>query len=278
MGNTLVDQLVPNGTLIQGVDTTLSEAKKNELLLAALPGATVERCAGERVVRFHNQVILKKQVTHLGNPWPAFKKRIQIPHSWIDIENQARRDGVIARFVGIYNYGEVTIFVDFDPATYVQRKANNSAAHVATNDLFQALTAGEFSRVDGNGNRLTSVRSDQFARYLQVGYERSDDRIEAFERFNRDFLLADQIEALDAIEQMHKASWPDTHQGERPGFYLEYRLDTFLRSHRLDHLVAYQKNKQRDGYDYDLVFMNDGEVEYFGDLKARLPVTMPKTS
>lgn len=49
----------------------------------ALPGAVTDVMAGVRVIRYRDQVILKKQVTHLGKPWPGFKKRIQIlEHGW----------------------------------------------------------------------------------------------------------------------------------------------------------------------------------------------------
>ena len=79
MGSTLVDQIAVNGALVEDVDTTLRTAEKDQLLLEALPGASVATYAGARVIRFENQVILRAQVTHLGNPWPGFKKRIQIP-------------------------------------------------------------------------------------------------------------------------------------------------------------------------------------------------------
>jgi hypothetical protein len=134
MGSVVVDQIGPDGALVSDVDTTLTETQKNALLLEALPGATAERYAGQRVVRYRNQVILKAQVTYLGIPWESFKKRIQIPRGWVEAHDQALAEGLIPRFVGIYHYDGVTIFVDFYPNTYVMRKANNSAAHVATND------------------------------------------------------------------------------------------------------------------------------------------------
>ena len=264
----MVDQIGSSGALIEDVDTTLSARAKNELLITALPGATVESYAGEQVVRFQDQIILKKQVTHLGTPWPGFKKRIQVPKSWLEVERHASAANLVTRFVGIYHYRDVTIFVDFDPATYVRRKANNSAAHVATNDLFQAQTLGQFSRVDRNGNRLTSVRTDQFARYLRGARPPMSPRIDVFRRFNAEFLLNNQIRALEAIKQMHTSVFRDRFQAEWPGFYVEYRLDSFLRARRLSHLVQYQKVKQHGEFDYDLVFRLAGEVLYYGDLKA----------
>lgn len=268
MGSVVVDQIGPGGELIEDVDTTLSNSMKNQLLLEALPGASVETYAGERVVRFGNQVILKKQVTHLGNPWPGFKKRIQIPFKWLEVERQASDAGLMTRFIGIYRYGTTTIFVDFDPTTYVRRKANNSAAHVATNDLFQAQTIGLFSRVDRNGNRLTSVRADELAGYLREGYVPRHPRIDVFRRFNAEFLGGSRLEALMAVQAMYADSWPDRFQGEWPGFYLEYRFDAFLRRHRLNDVAEYQKIKGKGQFDYDIVFRRGGDVAYYGDLKA----------
>lgn len=268
MGSAVVDQIGPRGELLHDVDTTLSNREKERLLLEALPGAAVERFGGERVVRIGDQVVLKKQVTHLGNPWPGFKKRIQIPEKWLSVERLARAEGLRTRFVGIYHYDQVTIFVDFDPTTYVLRKANNSAAHVATNDLHQAQTLGQFSRVDRNGNRITSVRSDEFLRYLHDGYWARTPRLDALRRFSTELFADGQIHALVAVPEMHQAEWPDTFQGEWPGFYLEFRLDTFLEANGLGPLIEYQKDKIKGRYDYDLVFKSHGVVEFYGDLKA----------
>ncbi len=264
----MVDQISPDGSLLEDTDTQLSRSKKNELLLEALPGARVVTYAEEQVVRYKNYVILKKQVTHLGNPWPAFKKRIQIPGSWLRVAGHAQSDGLTVKFIGIYHYRSVTIFVDFDPSTYVLRKANNSAAHVSTNDLFQAQTLGQFARVDRNGNRLKSVRADQFSDYLLGGFESKQPRVDVFHRFNSEFLVDDEIRALDAVREMNESKWPDTFQGEWPGFYVEFRLDSFLRRAGLRGIVEYQKAKGHGLLDYDLVFKTGDELEYYGDLKA----------
>lgn len=268
MGNVVVDQIGLAGRLINDVDTTLTEGQKNALLLEALPGATIAQYAGLRVVKYQDQVILKAQVTYLGIPWESFKKRIQIPRRWLDVYEQALRDGLTPRFVGIYHYDGVTVFVDFDPSTYVTRKANNSAAHVATNDLFQAQTVGLFSRTDRNGNRLASVRSDLFADYLRGLVREEHPYVDVFDSFNADFLGHGRLEALDAVQEMHKAQWPDTMQGEWAGFYLEYRLDQFLRRSEADRFVAFQKAKKRGVLDYDLVFKDGLQVAFYGDLKA----------
>ncbi len=263
-----MDQIGLTGELVIDVDTTLSPAQKVGVLMDALPGAVVEKIAGVQIVRFAGQIILSAQVTYLGNPWPGFKKRIQIPRRWVEVYRRAAADGIVTRFVGIYHYGEVSVFVDFDPTTYVERKANNSAAHVATNDLFQAQTLGIFRRTDKNGNSLTSLRSDRFGDYLlgNVGKEMAHARV--FEEFNAEFLTGEHLSALDAVQQMHNAQWPDTMQAEWAGFYLEFRVDDFLRNSGAHRIVEFQKAKRRGDFDYDLIFKGSQEVAFLGDLKA----------
>ncbi|GAB3781547.1 hypothetical protein [Nocardioides ungokensis] len=268
MGSEIVDQIGPDGSFVQDVDTTLSPSRKRELLIDALPGTQIEDYADHRVVRFKDQVILTKQVTHLGRPWEAFKKRIQIPRDWLDVWWRGEVDGLTVRFVGVYHYGETTIFVDFDPTTYVKRKANNSAAHVSTNDLFQAQTLGQFAREDKNGNRLTSVRADQFATYLLAGFEEKNPHIEVFDRFSDEFLNGARIDGLTAVQEMHVANWPDKFQTEWAGFYVEFRLSRYINQHGLGDLVVVQKDKRRGEFDYDLRLLNKGVLEHYGDLKA----------
>lgn len=268
MGATKVDQLLPDATITSDFDEKLTESRKNELLLSALPGAEQTSFAGQRVIRYGDNVIFKKQVTYLGNPWPGFKKRIQIPNTWLHAKSAADARTLTTHFVGIYHYNSVTIFVDFTPDTYVKRKANNSAAHVATNDLYQAQTLGIFSRSDRNGNHLTSIRHDYFSDYLRGYVEKQHPSITTFERFNSEFLTGNRINALDAVKEMYAANWPDTFQGEWPGFYLEYYLDSFLKKYELETSIHFQKLKDHGSFDFDLVFKQGSRVEYYGDLKA----------
>lgn len=268
MGSIEVDQILVDGSVAADVDTTLRPTEKTALLLNALPGAVVEQFSGTRVVRINDQVILSAQVTHLGNPWPGFKKRIQIPNRWVDVYRAAIESGLVPRFVGIYHYRDVTVFVDFEPHAYVQRKANNSAAHVATNDLHQAQTAGVFSRVDSAGNRLTSVRADGFAAYIEGRLADFNPHVEVFDQFNNEFLSRARLDALSAVQEMYAAHWPDTMQGEWAGFYLEYRFQEFLARSKNDRYVSFQKAKRRGDFDYDLAFRVGHEVVFYGDLKA----------
>lgn len=268
MGSIAVEQVAWDGSVVRAPDARLSERKRNELFLEALPGARSVYYDGQRAIHFRDQLLFKRQITHLGRPWPEFKKRIQIPNAWVNAHDCARNDGFVPRFVGIYYWDGVTIFVDFDPRKYVLREVNNSAAHVSTNDLYQAQMFGVFARRDRNGNSITSVRADLFADYLTGDLPGRDPRVEVFSRFNDEFLNDERIESLDAIQEMYAADWPDTFQAEWPGFYLEYRLADFVQRQNLTGFVEYQKVKGRGEFDYDLVFRDGHHVDFFGDLKA----------
>lgn len=268
MPNADVDQLLPDGSVIEAPDPRLTDRDKVDILKAALPGAQQSEVAGVRAVRFQDHVILYKQVTYLGHPWESFKKRIQIPKSWLGAYEDAMREGLDPRFVGIYRYGDVVVIVDFGPETYILRKANNSAAHVATNDLYQAVTLGIFSREDSRGNRLTSVRADRFAEYLAGAAKQEQPGIEVFRRFNEHMLTRGRLESLSAVREMDAVMWPDRYQGEWPGFYLEFSLDRFVRERDLDEWVAFQKSKRKGAFDYDLVLHERDRSTFFGDLKA----------
>jgi len=268
MGSVLVDQIGSDGGLVRDYDRRLTTSLRDKLILEALPGAQVMRYAGVSVIRFRDQVILRKQVTHLGYPWPEHKKRIQIPKDWVDVYRQAMRDGFECRFLGVYHYGTTTIFVDFEPSTYAERKANNSAAHVSTNDLFQAQTLGVFTRTDRNGNKVTSVRADRLAEYLGGAVSGELPQFSALRAFNRELLTGDRIDALDAVKEMHEAGWPDAMQGEWAGFYLEYRLSRFLREYGPSAQLEVRKVKSRGDFDFDLLVLDGERVAHFGDLKA----------
>lgn len=268
VGTLNVDQITPSGALVQDADTKMSPTQKRELLLTVLPDATLEKYAGVPAARLSDAVILYKQITHMGFPHPEFKKRIQIPKTWPAAYLQAIAEGLTPHFVGIYHYRDVTIFVDYDPHTYAGRKANNSSAWVYTNDLFQAQTLGQFSREDKNGNRITSVRADLFAGYLAGRTEEQHPHLDVFAGFNPEFLTGDRLEWIEALEQMHEAQWKDRNQGEWPGFYLEYRLDAFTRLRRHTDLVQFQKAKRKGLLDYDLLLLERGKLDFYGDLKA----------
>ena len=110
--------------------------------------------------------LLVKSITYLGNPHPIFKKRIQIPFWWIEFF-RTYNEVYDIRFIGVYHYQGLVIFSDFDKTKYVERNVNNSSAHVYTNDLFQAICYGTFTKVDQNDNIIHTISSRCFKDYLK---------------------------------------------------------------------------------------------------------------
>lgn len=270
MGAEKVDQLLVTGEVVHDYDRRLTNEEKFGALEAALPGARRTKHAGVNTVQWNDQVILFKQVTHLGHPWESFKKRIQIPKTWLKAYEEIASQGLQARFVGIYMYDGQSIFVDFDPTLYLQRKANNSAAHVATNDLYQALNHGTFERVDKNFNRLTSVRSNLFSEYISGDFAGATDaRFSAFEDLNSTLFTDNFIYGLDAVKEMHAAAWPDRFQNEWAGFYLEFSLARQIATDPARYPVEFLKSKIKGSLDFDLRWRApDSSISFLGDLKA----------
>lgn len=268
MGTLAVDQILGDGTVVLEPDTPMSSSEKESQLRRALPGSAPMTLSGVTGVRSGRHIIFFKQVTHLGSPWPSFKKRIQIPRAWVSAEAEARKEGLQPHFVGVYRFGEVTLFVDFAPEPYVRRAANNSAAHVSTNDLYQGLMQGTFSREDSRGNSLTTVRADLFAAYLQGQQKALPPAIQALQLFNQSMLSSGRLEALASVREMHDWGSADAFQAEWPGFFLEYRLDRFLQEKQLEQWIQYQKVKGAGLLDYDLVLHDETAFRFFGDLKA----------
>jgi hypothetical protein len=270
MGSVSVDQLRPDGSVVPDLDVTLTDRTKVDLLLRHLPGAEARKVGSQRYVRFGRQAILYKQITYLGRPWEIYKKRIQIPQAWLAAHAALVSEGLQPRFVGIYHHHDVTIFVDFDPTNYLLGKANNSSAHVSTNDLHQALVNGTFTRLDKNDNRLTVVRARDFADYLSEGVKQRpfDPYFDILRGFNRSVLTGRPITVLEGVKVMHAAHWRNAFQGEWAGFYLEYLLDRYLRSLPSPAAIELVHAKTAGALDFDLRFRDAGATHFLGDLKA----------
>ena len=112
-------------------------------------------------------VLLFAACTYLGGngQHPLFKKRIQLQESYKEICANLPL-GYDARFIGLYHYKGLVIFVDFIKDTYLKKKMHNSAAHVYINDLYQAIKNDVFTKVDKFGNTIKTIKSFCFKNYL----------------------------------------------------------------------------------------------------------------
>lgn len=263
------EQLTAEYNIILADDQPLLPKQIRATLLKWIGDDAIERVvSGKRVVVVNNTILLTKAITYLGNPHPKFKKRIQIPHDWMSFTDEVNSIGFDTKFIGIYHYDGFIVFVDFEKDSYLERKVHNSSAHIYVNDLYQGATQGVFSKIDKNGNRITTISSHKFREYIQGNVD-VNPSINAFERFNEEFIDGNWIEATYAIPKMHKDAWSQWKQTEWAGWFLEYKFSSFIARNNLSHIINYtalsNKGHLPEQFDFDLFFPSDN---FYGDLKA----------
>lgn len=232
----------------------------------------IDRIYGKRVLVYtHNgrtTVILPRAITYLGNPWPLFKKRIQLPDWYQGFCAAAEQDGCNfdIKFLGVYHYDDNTVFVDFKKETYLQHGLHNSSAHVYINDLFQAQTYGIFEKEDQYGNIIVCLRCNKLKDYLD-GQSQSDtaNLFDLFRQFNCGFTFGQWLNALEVIQEMYHDGWRQWKQAEWAGWFLEYRFNKFTIENEVTDRMRYISQKREGELDFDIRFE---EADFYGDLKA----------
>lgn len=267
------EQISPNTSLLIDYDQPLRSPDKicNAFSKALEEPCHIEKYHGTKTVYKyqHNGIthyFLAGAVTYLSKPHPIFKKRFQLKLWFKDFYNDYRdAPNTKIHLIGLYHYDGLIVFVEFELKDYIERKLNSSAAHVYSNDLFQAVTNGCFRKVDRNGNHVTSIASRFFKNYLN-GELQENPIFDLFKRFNATFCFGEWINAKQAITEMKQGSWYQWKGTEWPGWFLEFEMSNFISSEHCEALMIYIGN-MKDGamLDFDLYF--PGRC-YYGDLKA----------
>lgn len=162
-GNVLVEQVLKDGAITEGYDTSLTTSEMFAVLKQYFP--ELKRSTGTPTFyigeyKGHKYAIRCKNVTYLGIPHPTYKKRIQIADDLEDFYNSAIKIGAKPLLMGVYTYKENTIFVDFKIDTYIAKKAHNSSAHVYSQDIQEATVEKYFQKIDFFGNTVTAFHPD----------------------------------------------------------------------------------------------------------------------
>lgn len=272
----LVEQIDNDLSLISDYDQALSSKEKLDLLLKALKKEKIVfdirkinnmNCPVISTDKKLETLILYKQITYLGKPHDTYKKRIQIPPKWLEIYNAYKNKYNII-FCGIYKYHDNVVFVDFDLKQYVSNKANNSSAHVYTNDLYQALTKGVFIKKDKNKNTIQCFTPDLFCKHIMGTLENTeDDILRLIKKFNETVPFNKRVIGKEAYASMKSAGFKDINQSEWPGFYLEFLYSTFSSSKDSNQILKYSKNKSKDAQQLDFDLWS-AQHNLFCDLKA----------
>ena len=237
----------------------------------------MQNLLGHRVFVYSNKgknfVLLHRAVTYLGGngQHPIYKKRVQLP-SWYKefcIETQEQQLVFDIRFIGIYHYKGVIVFVDFKKDSYLKKKVHNSSAHIYINDLFQALTNGVFHKEDMFGNHIYAIRGSKLANYLDGKEVGQNLLFSLFEQFNNGFSFGQWLKVLPTVKEMQRAGWPEWRQTEWPGWYLEFKFSKYTEDKSTAPFIIYtgqsNKSKNKDKFDFDIWFKQD---QFYGDLKS----------
>lgn len=211
--------------------------------------------------------IISASVTYLSKPHPIFKKRMQLQKWYKDFYNEySGKDGAIIHIIGVYHYDNMEIYCEFNIDDYINKKMHSSSAHVYTNDLYQAMKNGIFEKTDMNHNRITTVKGINLKEYL-LGAKKTNPVLDLFEKFNSEFDFNRWIKADCCIKEMLDGGWYQAKGTEWPGWYLEFRVDEFIKHENCSSIMMYMgnKNKKEGELDFDLFFST---MYCYGDLKA----------
>lgn len=200
-GNTLVEQVERDGNIVIGKDTSRSWSGILKAIENYFPDAYTSTIGNIHIVRGQYRgrryAIRAKNITYLGNPHPAFKKRIQIPGDLQAFYRDAVAEGLTPVLLGVYTHEDNELFCEFNIEDFIEKKANNSSAHVYTSDLSMAAAEGIFQKTDYFGNRITVFRTDMVAAFL-------------------DDLLLEREEAAQEVQKPRREERREPEAFERP--------------------------------------------------------------
>lgn len=267
------EQISPNMSIVIDYDQPIT---KRADILKIYSEALGEKCMFEKFggsdVFYYThdnkkEYFLTSAVTWLSGPHPAFKKRLQLKKWYKDFyEMHKDESNSEIHIIGIYHYDGMVLFVELEPLDYLEKKMNSSAAHVYSNDLYQALKQKKFTRIDKNKNHITVIASRNFKEYLE-GNIKEESLFTLFEKFNEGFSFGEWITAINAIQEMKNKNWYQWKGTEWAGWLLEYKMNEFIEEEDCSSQMKYIGNmKNKDEYlDFDLFFPKD---DFYGDLKA----------
>jgi hypothetical protein len=282
MSNLQSEQIRSDLSLEEALDDKLSQNQMKEVLFATLgqENCIEERILNKKVLVYKNgsnkTVLLFAAITYLGGngQHPIYKKRIQLKKWYKDVvletQSNPQYNNYDVRFIGVYHYKGNIIFADFIKDTYMQKKMNNSAAHIYINDLYQGIRNGIFKKIDQNNNVIMTINCNNLKEYLdsiEVEESYRPTLINDFESFNHTFPFRSWIKSTVAIPEMYHSGFSQWKQGEWPGWYLEYLVEKYIKENNIEHRMKYiaTSHKGVDDFDFDLFFEED---DFYGDLKA----------
>ena len=277
MANLNSEQLRSDLSLDVNKDQPLSTSEmiKNIKNILGEENCHIERYNNKKLLCYKHdniiEILLLAAVTYMGGngQHPIYKKRMQLKKWYKEVVYYySNKSNYNVRFIGVYHYQSNIVFVEFLKDSYIKKKMNSSAAHVYTNDLYQAMKDGTFKRKDRNKNEIVTIKYIKFKDYLDNKIkEYNNDLFNIFKLFNEGDYFGKWISAKKAIPEMHHNNWNKWKETEWPGWYLEFKMDSFIKEKILEKKILYvgSSHKHVGELDFDLWFNEDN---FYGDLKA----------
>ncbi len=276
----IIDQILQDGSVIQTESDQIFRGNKfKEVFTNLFPDAVEEnsrlllqkKLQNGRAVSFYT-----RNIYHLGGDWSSEKKRIEIGKDFLSFYQHNKQNDIETVLVGVYHYypdgkDGVLLFVCFSAETYASRDVNNSAAHIHTIDLLNALKSGIYRRIDKSKNELLVLDEKHFVQHinaLRTGTEiesiRADKQILNY--FTQMYQsLPKKLYGIRCYEEMFLANDQNRNQGAWEGWYIEFFVKRYLKSHSTKHILWWSSKKKGD-LDFDLKFPT--EEWFYGDTKS----------
>lgn len=267
VSNKPVEQITVDQNVVIDKSEILTTTEMFRLILKKFPNVSVRDGLIYGSHNSYNYCLYLKNVSYLGNPHPIYKKRIQIPRDFIDLYNENKKRGIETLLIGVYKYKDVLLFCDFDTTKYIRNKLHNSSAHVYTIDLLNGCRIGLFKKKDYRNNIITVFDEQNITNFLDMKFEGMPSTgIEVFDTLDEFFSsIAKDWYGIECYSEMIENGFSNMYQPEWPGFYLEYKLEKYLKDNHKDHIIKYSQNKKNGDIDLDLFFP---QIGIYGDLKT----------
>jgi len=265
------EQITRDGLIVEDYDQPL--LRRDDILYAYQKflglNCSMEKYGNHIVYTYKHDGIkeyfLTSSITYLSKPHPIFKKRCQTKLWFKDFyRDYKERANTRIRLIGIYHYEGLIVFVEFKIDDYLKRKSNSSAAHVYSNDIYQAWENGIFEKTDKNENHITVICGEKFRQYL-TGNVKGNCLLDIFKRFNAKFPFNKWITAETAISEMKQANWQKWKETEWAGWYLEFLFNKFLKENAITEASYLGVQSKCGRLDFDVHFPR---ADFYGDLKS----------
>ena len=275
-----IDQLLSNGeVIVVGKDQKFSPKEFKTVLINLFPEAVEKdghlfldkKSKKGKKIGFYT-----RNVYHLGGDWSSEKKRIEIGKDFLTFYNKNKARNIETILLGCYHYfpddkNGVILFVCFSADTYATRDVNNSAAHIHTIDLQNALKYGVYRRLDKSDNELLVLDKRNFVNHInalrsETELQVIEDDKQLLDYFGRMYAeLPKTLYGIKCYKQMFADNDQNRKQSAWEGWYMEYYVKKYLKKNQ-SNAIKWWSSKKKNSLDFDLKFLT--EKNFYGDVKS----------